>query len=143
MLRNNWDGIDRRNQWDGSDRRRANRYDELDSPVIERERIIEVAQSQSQSPQSSQPKWLSPGITMPIIFSLLMSIGGFVFTLYNKVASLEYKQSTIFEKMDDLKQTDLELKGMFKDQEIVKQKLLDRISSIEETVMESLRHKQQ
>lgn len=152
MLRDNWDGIDRRDgydrrtSWDGIDRRRSIRYeerrmDDIDGPVIERERIIEVSQKPEQTPSS--PKWLSPGITMPIIFSVITAIGGFIFNLYDKITALEYKETTIFEKITDIKTVDTELRTLIKDQEKVNQRMADHISSVEETVMELYRQKKQ
>lgn len=145
MLRNEWDGQDRRSQWDGRDRRRTVRYeertmrdDETDTAIIERERVVEV-QAPPVVPTNTGIKWLSPGVTIPILFSVLTTISGFVFTLYNKVQALEYKQTTIFEKLDENKQTIVEIKSQFKDQDAARQKLSEHISSVEETVMELFR----
>lgn len=144
MLRNDWDGTDRRSQWDGRDRRRTVRYeertvrdDEQDTAIIERERVIEV--QAPPAPQQSGIKWLSPGVMIPILFSILTTISGFVFSLYNKVQTLEYKQATIFEKMDENKQTIADIKTQFKEQDSARQKLSEHISSVEETVMEMFR----
>lgn len=136
MIRNEWDGIDRRT----NDRRRTVRYeerrmhdDDMDTSIVERERVIEV---QSQQPESHSPKWLSSSLMIPIIFSLITTVSGFVFNLYNRVTALEYKQSTIIEKVD-------ELKNKTKEDEVSKQKINEHLDSVEETVMEIFRQKKQ
>jgi hypothetical protein len=146
MMRNDWDGTDRRSQWDGRDRRRTVRYeertlrdDETDTAIVERERVIEV--QAPPAPPAQGLKIFSPGVTIPILFSVLTTIAGFVFTLYNKVQALEYKQQTIFEKIDENKVTIAEIKAQFKEQDSSKQKLSEHISSVEETVMELFRQK--
>lgn len=137
MIRNEWDGIDRR----ANDRRRTVRYeerrihdDEMDTAVVERERVIEV-QAPTQ-PESTTPKWLSSSLMIPIIFSLITTVSGFVFNLYNRVTALEYKQGSIVEKVD-------EIKSKFKEDDTAMQKMTDHINSVESTVMEIFRQKKQ
>jgi len=158
MLRDNWDGTERRAAWDGIERRRIIRYEENDGPVVERERYVEhhvqpprqVSHSDS---HSSGPKWLSPNITMPIIFAVVSTISGFVFNLYDKVTALEFKQISTTEKFEEVKhqrdemqgqykELDTKLQTKFKEYDTNRQKMDDHINSVEETVLELYRRKQ-
>jgi hypothetical protein len=138
MIRRNSNGYGRDSRWDDYDRRQYARYDD-DNTVTER--IIEVQTPASSSQVSAGSKFLSNGALISICFSVIATVCGFVFKLYDNVNTLDYKQQTIFEKLDEQKQSVLELKIQIKEAELGKQKLNEHISSIEETIMELYRRK--
>lgn len=116
-------------------------FDDYQPQIVDR--VVEV---QSSAPtlavsESSGFKLWSNGTLISICFSIITAIGGFVFKLYNNVTTLEYKQQTIFEKLEEQKQAINELKLMIKESDNDRKKIDDHISSIEETMMELYRRK--
>lgn len=138
---------DSRSRWDGVERRRYRRAsDGIDEEGMEQLRYINrmvVPDSPPQNTnQSSSFKLFSSGTALSICFSVLTAVSGFVFGLYKQVTALEYKQQTIFERMDDTKQEFIDLKLSIKEAEGNRLKLAEHISSIEETIMELYRNQQ-
>lgn len=142
---NSWDGEDRRTRsWDGVERRHSVWYNTErrhpeETEVIER--VVEVSPPAPVVQESSSFKLFSNGALISICFSIITAISGFVFNLYEKVTTLEYKQQTIFEKIDENKVVIADLRNSIKESDAGKQKLNEHMSSIEETIMELYRQK--
>jgi hypothetical protein len=110
-----WDGIDRRNflMWDGIDRR---------VPVIEK----------------PEPKWYqSPALS--IMFTGIMAVASFVFSLNNRVSSLEYQMQTFKEFEKEVKVEFINLKDMAKEHAAAHDVLSKQIAGLEMSVMEVYR----
>lgn len=128
--------IRRTEEWDGIDRRRydRNRFDDYDRPDTT---IIERVESE-QKPYQQKVQWIS---IIPIVLTIVGTGGTFIFNLYDKVAELNYKQATVFEKLTENKKEFEELKLLLKESEKSKEKIVDQISSMEQTIMEIYRRK--
>jgi len=129
-----WDGHERRgiqrplNDYDGDDRRH-----QVDTVVIEK-----------QKPEPSKPvqSWFQAN---SVLLGILLTLGGsgtkFLVDLYDKVRDLEYKQSTIFEKLAENKALGEEIKLMIKESEKNKKEVEQQINSLEDTIMQMYRKK--
>lgn len=135
MIRNEWDGQDRRISRDENDRRHWR-----DDGGIDRERIIEIQHPQPLHVPSNN-KWMAPGVIIPIVLAILAPSGGFIFDLYNRVSAIDYKQTSLSEKITDNKTIVTDLKIQLKEIEQRDQKLEKHISSVEQSVMEMYRQK--
>ena len=130
-----WDGRERRgisrqsNDYDGDDRRNHH----VDTVVIE--------QQKPEVPKSATSWFQTNSTILGIVMLIITSIGGFVFDLYNKVKDLEYKQTTIFEKLTENKALGEEIKLMVKESDKNKKEVEQQINSLEDTIMQLYRKK--
>ena len=82
-----------------------------------------------------EPKPKSPfnwSILIPIVFTILSTISGFIFGLYTKITNLEYKQNVFQEKLDERKKDIQEINDQLKQTE-------NKMDSLDTTVMELYR----
>lgn len=128
----NWDGHERRRippayDYDGDERR-----NDLQHIIIEPKTIPET-------PKSSQSWMQANASLLSICLVIISSGGGFIFDLYNRVKDLEYKQSTIFEKIAENKQLAEEIKLLIKDGDKTRKQIEEQINSLEDTIMQMYR----
>lgn len=105
-------------KWDGYERRQTPRNDDH---YYEPEILIEKPKSPF--------NW---AIIIPIIFTVLSTISGFLFGLYNRTTALENKQNIFQEKIDERKKEIQEMKEQLK-------KIDDKIDSVDLSIMEMYR----
>lgn len=98
--------------WDGNDRRSRN----------------DDYYYQEQKPKSPF-NW---SILVPIIFTILSTISGFIFGLYTKITNIEYKQTQFQEKLEERKADIQEIKSNIKN-------IDEKIDSNDMTMMELYR----
>jgi len=141
QLSSSWDGRERRgtsrqsNDYDGDDRRNHH----VDTVVIEQQ-VIE--QQQKSEPSKPVQNWLQANIgILGLLVAICTPVGTFVIDLYDKVRDLEYKQSTIFEKLAENKSLGEEIKLMIKESEKNKKEVEQQINSLEDTIMQLYRKK--
>jgi hypothetical protein len=85
-------------------------------------------------------KWYE-GPILPIMFSSVMAIAGFIFALNTRVSSLEF-QTNEFEKFEtEVKAQFLEIKQLAKEHEQSHSALKSQLSSLELSLFETLRTK--
>jgi hypothetical protein len=105
------------NDWDGIERRAiTRRYMDNDAPPA----VATVG---------AFAQLFANGTTVGILVTIIGAIISFVFSLYNKVNSLEYREQTVMEKIADNKHALQEFKDQIKNTD-------SRISSLEDTVMQ-------
>jgi len=133
-----WDGTDRRNNtrpnnWQGIDRR-SHDFDDNSSIVIENIQPAHQSTKASDIQNAGLSKVLTSGPVLSAIFSLIFGLGGFIFDLYKRTTTLEYTQSNITEKVEEIKITNKESSKDVKH-------IQDQLRSIEETMMQMYRQK--
>lgn len=126
-----------------SDRRKYDRtqYYSTQEPTTIVERVNENNTDEQQQ-SSSGFKWLSNSTLLSIMFAIITSVGGFVFKLYERTNTLEYRQASIIEKMAEIKKFDEDNQNSIKEVEKTQLKINEHISSIEQTMMELYRSSQ-
>jgi hypothetical protein len=127
-------------RWDGTEHRRHRRESDYGNENYNYQQPYVTIQPPVADQAGSGFKLFSSGTALSVCFSILTAVSGFVFGLYKQVTALEYKQETIFEKIDDSKQSITDIKLLIKESETNRQKLLEHISGIEETIMELYRN---
>jgi hypothetical protein len=101
---------------------------------------IERVQDTSESSSNNKGfKLLSSSTMIGICFSIITGVGGFVLKLYDKTNDLEYKYTTMVEKMDDNKKVFADLNNLMKELEKSLTKTNEHMSSMEQTIMELYR----
>ncbi len=127
--------------WDGHERRRVPPVYEYDGEE-RRNDLQHITIEQKTSPESTKPQvgWVQSNIgVIGICIGIISSGGTAVFDLYNKVKDLEYKQTTLFEKITENKHLAEEIKSMIKDGDKSRKQLEDQINSLEDTIMQMYR----
>jgi len=81
------------------------------------------------------------GIIIPLAFTLLSTISGFIFNLYEKITALDFKHTTTLEKIDDRKKDLERLEKLIEKNALDDEKQKEQVNSMETTMMEIYRRK--
>ena len=90
-----------------------------------------------QIPPNPKPWYNGPALT--VIFSILMTVAGFVLTLNNRVSTLEFQTQEFKTFESEVKEQFIEIKVLAKEHQEAHEKLKSQLNAIELSVSEAYR----